>query len=250
MHHICAYTVSNNPGANVESDIAAAPDASMTIQNGHFLPQRPIDIAFWGGASATMTKARLSSPTLAVITTPFLRDINVGANMGVPMRFADQSQDLIHLPQLEELAYLFTSTAAVAEQKYGFLGLMIQKVPQPAGSVYTIRGTAVGPLVANAWSNVGTITWTNQLPVGMYAIVGASFFSAGALAGRFIIENWPWRPGCFGVQALGNLTDRLFRNGNLGVWGQFPNYAMPQVEFFSASADASMEITMDLQKIG
>lgn len=249
MHHICAYSASQNPGANVEADVPAVADASMTIQNGHFLPQRPIDLIFWGAAAATLTKARLSSPTLAVITTPFLRDINVGTSMGVPMRFADQSQDRIKLTALEELILLEAGTAAVAEQRTGFLGLMIQDVPQPAGTVFTIRGTAAGTLVANTWSNVGPITWTNNLPTGLYSIVGGSFFSAGCLAGRFIIENWPWRPGGFGVQALGNMTDRLFRNGNLGTWGQFHSYGMPQVEIFSGSADTSEEITMDIQKI-
>lgn len=249
MHHICAYSASQNPGANVEADVPAVADASMTIQNGHFLPQRPADIIFWGAAAATLTKARISSPTLAVITTPFLRDINVGTSMGVPMRFADQYDDRIKLTPLEELAFLATGTAAVAEQRNGFLGVMIQDVPQPAGTVYTIRATAVGPLVAFTWTNAGTLTFTNQLPTGTYAIVGASFFSAGCLAGRFIIENWPWRPGCFGTQALGSLTDRRFRNGGMGTWATFHNYAMPTVEIFSISADAVIEVTIDLVKI-
>lgn len=250
MHHICAFDATSTPGANVEVDVTALADSALTISNGHFLPQRKMDVAFWGGCSTTMTKARLSTPTLAVITTPFLRDINVGTSMGVPMRMADQSQDRIGLAQVEEVAWLHTASSAGAEIKRGLLGLMIQDAPQPAGSVFTIRFTAVGPLVAEIWTNVGALTFTNQLPTGQYAIVGASFFSAGMIAGRFILENWPWRPGCFGIQALGNMTDRLFRNGNLGLWGTFHNTALPIVECLSISADAVIEGTIDIVRIG
>jgi len=249
MHHICAYDATSTPGVNVEVDVTALADNALTISNGHFLPQRQMSVAFWGGCSTTMTKARISSPTLAVITTPFLRDINVGTSMGVPMRMADQSQDLIALQPMEEVAWLHTASAAGAEIKRGLLGLMIQNQPQPAGNVYTIRGTAVGPLVVEAWTNIGPLTFTNQLPTGQYAIVGASFFSAGMIAGRFILENWPWRPGCFGIQALGNLTDRLFRNGNLGTWGTFHNTALPIIECLSISADVVIEFTIDIIKI-
>lgn len=249
MHHLCAYDATSTPGANVEVDVTALADNALTISNGHFLPQRPVSIAFWGGCSTTMTKARLSTPTLAAITTPFLRDINVGASMGVPMRFADLSQDLLNLPSMEEIAWLHTATAAGAEIKRGLLGLMIQASPQPAGNVLTIRWTAVGPLVAETWTNVGALTFTNQLPTGQYSIVGASFFSAGMIAGRFILENWPWRPGCFGMQALGNMTDRLFRLGNLGEWGRFHNTALPIVECLAISADVVIEGTIDIIKV-
>lgn len=250
MHHICAYDASSNPGANVEVDVTALADSALTISNGHFLPQRPVSLCFWGGCSATMTKARLSTPTLAAITTPFLRDINVGTNMGVPMRMCDLSQDQLALPAMEEIAWLHTATAAVAEIKRGLLGLMIQAAPQPAGNVYTLRAIATGTLVVETWTNVGPLTFTNQLPNGLYSIVGASFFSAGAIAGRIILENWPWRPGAFAIQALGNMTDRLFRMGNLGDWGHFHNTALPIIEMLSTSADVSEEITLDLVKIG
>lgn len=250
MHHICAFDATSTPGANVEVDVTALNDSALTISNGHFLPQRVTEVCFWGGCSTTMTKARLNTPTLAVITTPFLRDFNVGTSMGVPMRFADTSQDRIKLAQTEEIQWLHTATSAGAEIKRGLLGLMIQDVPSPAGSMFTIRGTAVGPLVAEVWTNIGTISFTNPLPTGQYAIVGMTAFSAGMIACRLILENWPWRPGCFGIQSLGNMTDRLFRNGNLGTWGTFHNTAMPIIEALAISADAVIEITLDIVKIG
>jgi hypothetical protein len=163
---------------------------------------------------------------------------------------ANLREDPLKLKALEEIQILHTHTAVGAEVNYAMLGLMIQDIPQPAGNVYTIRGTGAATLTANAWTNIGTITWTNNLPNGVYAIVGGTFFSATCLAGRFAIEGFPWRPGGLGLQALGNQTDTLFRYGRLGVWGTFHNYAMPQCEFFATAADTSEEVTMDIVKIG
>lgn len=249
MHHTSAYAGSVT-AANVETDIPALADGVLVIQNTHFLPQRPMRLLYAGVASLTMSRGRLSSPTLDVITSPFIRDINVAANMGDPQRLANYVSDPLQLSPLEELRYLHTHTSAIAEVNYGVVGLEWQQMPQPAGSVFTIRGTAVGTLVANAWTQVGVITFQNQLPTGTYACVGANFISAGCLAGRLTFENQVPRPGGLGVLSVGGRTDPIFRFGGLGTWGIFRNYAMPTVEILSVSADVAEEIYLDLVKIG
>lgn len=247
MHHLAAYTESFT--GTTEDDTTAAADSQLTIQNNHVLPQRPVDLVFWGGASATASRQRLNTPTIGNVTSPFLRDLSVAANFGIPQRLASYVDNPMRLEPLEEIQIFHTHTAAVAEQNYAFLGLMLERIPSPAGRVYTIRGTATGTLTANAWTNVGTITWQNNLPTGRYACIGGTFFSATALAGRFAFENQVWRPGGLGIVGLGNPTDRIFRNGVLGVWGYFFNYAMPQVEMFASAADVSEEVTMDIVRL-
>lgn len=249
MHHTAAY-VASVTAASVETDIAALNDGVLTIANGHFLPQRPMRLLWAGVASATMSRARFSSPSIDVVTSPFIRDINVAANMGDPQRFANYIDDPLQLAALEELRYLHTHTAAGAEINYGVVGLDWQTIPQPAGNVYTIRGTAVGTLVINTWSQVGAITWQNALPTGTYACVGGVFMSAGCIAGRLTFENQVPRPGGLGILTIGGRTGYVFRNGILGVWGVFHNYAMPTAEFLSVSADVAEEIYLDLVKIG
>lgn len=247
MHHTCAYTAA--VAATAETDLAALTDTSLTIQNGHFLPQRPVQLVYWGAAGGLLTKVRLSTPTLVVITTPFLRDISVAQNFGSPMHFDELRQYPLTLTQLEEITAFVTQSAVTSTQNYVILGLMIQDSPAPAGQCYTIRGTATATLTANAWTNVSTITWQNTLPTGVYSVIGATFESANCVAGRLILENWPWRPGGLGIVGVGNLTNPLFRHGRLGDWGRFHSYVMPQVEMLSGVADTTEEITLDIVKV-
>lgn len=247
MHHIAAYAQSITSTA--ESEITASADSQLTIQNNHVLPQRDVDLVFWGGASTTASRQRLQTPELTKVTSPFLRDLSVAANFGIPQRLADLRDTPIRLKGLEEIQVFHTHTAAGAEVNYAMLGLMMDFIPSPPGPVYTIRGTAAGTLVANAWTNCGTITWQNNLPTGRYAIIGGTFFSATAIAGRLALENLVWRPGALGIVGLGNPTDRMFRYGGLGVWGYFNNYAMPQAEFFASAADTAEEITLDIVRV-
>jgi hypothetical protein len=224
-------------------------DSIIPLFNSHFVPQTALPLVYAAACGTLLTRARLSTPSLQVITTPFIRDVNPALNFGNPMSFADYSQDPLQLHALEELVHYQTDSAVTSESNAGIAGLMIQNQPQPAGNVYTLRGTAAGTLVVGGWTNVGAITWFNTLPQGVYAIVGAGFFSAGAIAGRFLIPGIPWRPGGPGIVTVTNRIAPLFRNGNLGVWGTFNNYALPGVEMLSGTADTVEEIYMDIMKI-
>jgi hypothetical protein len=247
MHHISANF--GTVAQTTEIDLPPVQDNFLIIQNAHWLPQRQMQILFAAAMGTLLTRCRLSTPTLNVITSPYIRDVSPALNVGNPMIFANYAGDPLGLAALEELAVFQVDSAATSESNAAILGWNVQSMPQPAGTVFTIRGTATGTLVAGAWTTVGAVTWQNQLPNGTYAVVGAVFQSAGCIAGRLILENTPYRPGGLGIVSITNRTDLLFRFGNLGVWGQFHNYAMPQVEFISSSADTAEEIYLDLVKI-
>lgn len=247
MHHTCAYTAT--VAATAETDIAALTDGVLVIQNGHFLPQRPTDICYAAFCALLGTYARLSTPTLSVVTSPYIRDISLAVDFGNPQILDDYSSDMLHLEALEEVTLFAKNSAATSGLSLCVLGLMIQQMPQPAGRVYTIRGTAAATLVINAWTQLGTITWQNQLPTGMFAVVGAEAFSAGGKAFRLTFENQVWRPGGLAMILETNRTHSLFRLGNLGTWGQFHNYAMPTFEMISASADTAETVYMDIVRL-
>lgn len=248
MHHTCAYGAT--VAATAETDIAALADSVMVIQNGHFLPQRPTQIVYAAYCALLVVRARISTPTLGVITSPYIRDISLAVDFGNPQIVDDYSQDPLSLAPLEEVTLFAANSAATSGVSLGLLGLMIQAIPQPAGNVYTIRGTGAATLVINAWTNCGVITWQNQLPTGIYSVVGAEAFSAGGKAFRMIFENQVWRPGGCAMILETNRTHPLFRMGNLGEWGRFHNYAMPTFEMVSASADTAEVFYMDLVKVG
>lgn len=248
MHHTCAYNAT--VAATGEVDIAALSDSVMVIQNGHFLPQRNMRLMYAAYCALLVVRARLSSPTLNVVTSPYIRDVSLAVNYGNPQIIADYSLDPLTITGLEELALIAENSAATSGLSLGILGLEWTQVPQPVGQVYTIRGTATGTLVINAWTSVGTITWQNQLPTGTYCVVGAEAFSAGGKAFRLTFENQVPRPGGCAMLLETNRTHPLFRMGNLGVWGTFHSYAMPTFEMISASADTAESVYMDIIKIG
>lgn len=247
MHHTCAYGASLSTTA--ETDIAALADQIIPITNGHFLPQRNLDLLYIGAAGPDISRARISTPTLQVVTTPFVRDVSVAATFGDPQIFTDYSPNPLMLVGLEEVTFYATNAAAAANRVVGVLGLQYQYQPTPAGRIYTLRGTATATLTANAWTALGTITWQNTLPTGTYAVVGAAALSAGGQAFRLIMDGQFYRPGGLAATTVGTRTDRLFRMGGLGVWGTFHNYAMPLVEMLSSSADTSETVFLDLVKI-
>jgi len=248
MHHTCAY------GATVatvaETDIAALADGVLTIQNGHFIPPRSMNLLYIAYCALLVTKARISTPTLNAVTSPYIRDVSLAVDFGNPQIVDDLSADPIMLNALEEIAILAVNSAATSGLSLSILGLDYGRQPQPAGNVYTIRGTATATLVINAWTQLGTITWQNSLPTGVYAVIGAEAFSAGGKAYRMTIENQVPRPGGLSTILETNRTHPLFRMGNLGEWGRFHSYLMPTFEMISASADTAEVVYMDIVRVG
>jgi hypothetical protein len=250
MHHTGAYSATLTVAANSENEIQAVVDNYFTIQNNHFLPQRDVNLLYACGMGATITKQRINTPSLGVITSPFIMPLSgvLGASSPQKIRWFDPTE--LKLSKLEELQVFTTHTAATAEQNVTVFGFDMGQIAEPPGNVYCIRGTGTATLVATTWTNINPIVWQNTLPNGLYAVVGAAFQSATCLAGRIIFENTPYRPGAVGQQAITDWTNDIFRNGGLGVWGQFHNYAMPQIEFLASGADAAETVFLDLVKIG
>ena len=101
-------------------------------------------------------------------------------------------------------------------------------------------------LTVDQWT-AGEMTLTDRIETGRYQVIGMRAFSAGLVAARLTrLGGSPWRPGCLGVDAYTDLEHPMFRNGGLGVWGEFVEANIPAVEFLSVSADSAQEVTLDL----
>jgi len=251
MHHTLAWsntTVSNT----TEVDLTPVTDAVVPVTAAnHFLPQRDVPLVYIGACSANLQRARFSQPSIAVVTTPFIRPINQALTFGIPQRFWDLSEQPLTLKGLEEITLFVTQTGGAAQQVVAAAGLMWQNIPAPPGNIWTLRGTATTTAVINVWTQI-TMTWFNALPTGTFAVVGMEAFSASMIAARLILENQVPRPGTLGIQSLTNFANQIFRASSysdLGVWGQFHNYNMPLVEVLCTAADVSYEIYLDVQRL-
>lgn len=249
MHHTVAWRLSI-ADASVATDITPVTDGIMTIQNGHFLPQKDYWMlyAYFGGAGAT--RARFITPSFRQVSTPWIRPINLAI---VPLDEPNMAQywpNPIKVNKLEEFQLEGAQTSGGAAVVVGVAGWASQlPTPTPQGDIIAMRGTGTTTVTAGAWSNCA-ITWQDTLPNGTYAVVGLETIGTTCIAGRLIFEDQVERPGCLGQSLTSGNGPPLFRYGGLGVWGRFNAYRIPSVEFFCNAADTAQEVFLHLVRTG
>lgn len=128
---------------------------------------------------------------------------------------------------------------------------------------HVIRGESDTAAVADAWTNIKTITWSHDLPKGRYAIVGLSGATYKAAtpttaALRLVIPDTTWRPGV--MLGIGDADKSQWKNlsysWRLGLkWPVMDEIAfnhdeMPTAEILAGAANTDHWFELWLQKIG
>lgn len=202
--------------------------------------------AFVTGANAQ--GAQFQSPTLRRFVNLDLYPFNQVADTGSPFAFIDRSEQPIELTVDEALNAYYAESAAGAERCYiaALLGDGDHRIP--SGEIFTVRASGTTTLVANAWTNV-PLTFTQVLPAGRYACVGAQAYTANGVFFRFYPNAFEWRPGYltngFGFAGMGSRQ----RYGGLGVWFEFNHNTPPTCDFLANGASTSENVWLDLIKI-
>jgi len=237
------------------ANIAAIADQSVFTQGDDLtVPDLNLVVALAAGVgSGSLVLARLSSPSLRDISLPLIHPINGNADADaepeiVPAVIDLRANPLVLRPNEQLNAEVNSDTTAAAAQ--WVIVWLSDKVPTPVtGEVITVRGTNTDTLVADAWTN-GALTLDEDLPVGIYALVGMRAISAGLVAARAVPRGGGWRVGCLGCDAPDDLTHEIFRMGRLGEWMRFNHDRLPSIDFLSISADTDQEVFLDLIKVG
>lgn len=248
MHHTIAWRESGGAGS-AAFDIDPVTDGIMTVQNGHFLPQKNYQMlyAYFGAAEAL--RARFITPTFRQLSTPWIRPINLAIVPVDEPNFADYSQNPLLIRGLEELqleGYQANVGALVVAAVAGLAS--IPPGPAPSGDIIAMRGTGTTTLTAGSWTNCA-ITWQDTLPNGTFAVVGLEVIGATVIAGRLIFEDQVERPGCLGQSLVSGNGPQLFRYGGLGIWGRFNAYRIPSVEVLGNAADTAQEVYLHLLRL-
>jgi len=234
--------------ANI-APIAAVADPHVRVQGNDVIV--PPDMPWLVGAyanGANITRAQWQSPSLRRFINYELAPYDRAASPASPYAYLYFADDPVQLDGDEALNFAGSEDAAGASRFNGFAWLADGPLAAVNGDIRTVRVTGATTLTAYSWTN-GAITFDQTLPAGRYQIVGARFFSAGGIAFRFVFVGGIWRPGAPMVTAQNNLEARFFRNGEMGVWGEFTHNTPPTVDWFSASADTSETGYIDLIKV-
>lgn len=231
------------------TQVAGIVDQHVTVTGDDILV--PDFAPFLAGAfaiGATISQARLSSPSMRKSTLFDVNPINIGAEPLVPTPWHNRFMNPRPLVPGEGLRALVAEGAAGAEQDSMLAWLSDGQISPVSGEIQTIRATNGSTLTAYAWT-IGALTLDQQLESGRYAIAGMRAQSAGLIAARLVIPGSPYRPGCIGYDAASDVEDATFRYGNLGSWGEFEHTYIPQVEFLSVSADTAQTVWLDVVKV-
>jgi len=246
MLYTVGYTASL--GSVTDSDVPAMVDPTVTINNNHVVPPVDMKVVAAYTQGNTLGRSRLSTPKLRNLILPWIQPQTVGAAVPTDPNVADYRTSPLGLIATEEISWLFTTTAVGPAQTFGFLWLSDGRVPLPPGEIVTMRGTSTTAAVANAWTAL-SVSWSDALPAGRYALVGSCVFSATAVVHRWSFPGQPNRPGAVSQTSEGGRTHDMFRRGGLGVFGTFLQNALPIPEVVCTAADASHVVYMDIVKI-
>lgn len=244
---LVAYNESVDASA-ADQNVAAAVDQHVTTDGDDILvPGFAPNLAAVLYMGATAVRAQVTSPSLRRHTQLDVQPVNTNTEPLAPTPYLYMWDRPEALEEGEGLRTVVTNGAA--EQSTLGIWLQGERVTLPEGPIQTVRATSATTLTAEVWS-LCTLTLTQQLEAGRYAIVGMRMQGASARLARLVIPGSEFRPGCIAYDAAGDVEDQRFRRGGLGQsWGEFDHRFIPQVEVLADAADTAQTVWIDIIKI-
>lgn len=252
LQTIAWYQSVDPAGAVVQLNSVA--DQSVRVSGADiYCPQLTNCVLLAGGAENTVAPyMRFASPSQRRKTTTYINPLNTASAAAVkpvsPHAIVNFRENPIPLVAGEQLNMELLSNPAAAQIQWGVAWLADGPVKPIAGPMFTVRATGTTTLVAGSWSNV-PLTFTEDLPRGRYQIVGMGAISAGCIAARVVFIGGQYRPGVLGQGTIASVPSPVFRNGGLGIFGEFEDTDQPTVDFLSVSADTVEEVYFDLIQV-
>lgn len=256
MFTLVAFNEARTAATAIATLDATDDDHIIAAGDDIYVPKTNKIIGAYGGCGITAgtgvpTVAYLDSPSLRRVTRnelPMLHTFVAAPTPGVAQMFPTNP---LPLDEGEALNALMTNTGAVALARGLVAVLLADAAILPVkGEIRTIFLTSVVAGTLGVWTS-GALTLAYDLPAGRYQLVGARVL-AGATAGiyRFIFpEQWA-RPGGVATRVITDPDIYAFRNGNLGVWGEFTHRALPRLEVLNIETVANPGVFMDIIKVG
>jgi hypothetical protein len=248
VYHLAAYFVAL--GTTVDTDVPALTDDILTIQNNHFVLQQQMNLIAAAAMSATLTRAKLASPTMRQIASPYIRPV-IGAVQppnNPNMWLLDSNP--FSIPPFEEIQNQATSGIAMGTENYTALIWLTQQMePIVYGNAIPLRITSTGTAVTNAWTSI-PITFQDTLPSGVYAMLFSEHFSTNAIAHRWIFSNQIPRPGQLSLASQSSRLPNAVSKGQFGIMGRFRSNDLPRFQVLCNGADAVHTIFAQVVRVG
>lgn len=255
--HIAGFG-EDQDGAGAEKNIAALADQLVETSGDNLvvpaLDQVLLTAAGVPADTALESIARINTPSMLRRGSHYIAPLN-GQNDG-DVEPGDPSvvQDLRTSPLMvrpgEEMQALITADSSAAAFTWVLLWFSNGIQDAPTGQIFTTRATGTTTQTARAWTDV-SLSFSDRLPVGRYAVVGMRAEAASCIAARLLFRGSGgvaegWRPGCIGNDTRSGIAPSFFRWGGLGNWGEFHSLQPPIVQYLSDLADTAQTVYLDL----
>lgn len=239
MFHLLAFAgVKTDSTANEAAPGVVDAGWNLNAQNRFISPQK-LKVVAGSVMNDTITAARINAPSMRNIGLPEIYPTTVSDDPATSPAIAFWGENGPEIQQGEAFGVDTSNGASTVDRVHAGLVVRGSFDQVPAGKRTTITGTSAQTLLLDGWTT-NTITLTQDLPYGTYAVIGAHVVCNDAWAFRLVfsgVQNW--RPGGFATMTYGQFDQReLFRAGKMGQWGQFITTNPPQLDLIGNAAGA------------
>ena len=225
--------------------IAAVPDTQIFTSGDDIRVPAGLDhlLAAFSIGSA-QTRARVVAPSLRAFANHEIAPKNIAESIRTPFpnRLIVFTRNPIPLAVGESLNYESDggSGAGVGRQT-GVILLGDGPVVPVLGAMRTVRATAAIAAPEAVWTS-GALTFSEDLPAGIYQVVGGRCEADNPGAFRLIFVSGGPRPGSLAVLDAEGSDVTGSRMGSWGVWGQFDTNQPPTLEILSLAGPGLVQI--------
>lgn len=232
-------------------DGLAVPQDQTVFRNGDDMrvPQDVNQLVMYHLIGSAVTRGQITSPELR--KTAEIEVLPIDDAVEPTSNFPPQKQldNPVELKSGEALNFNTTNSGAADTEQYGLVWLADSPVtPYTGGGIHHVLATGAITAVVDTWT-AGVITLGTDLPEGRYAVVGWRCEGATLIAARLLFVGQSYRPMVIGYDDEADIEDAVFRNGGLGILGEFDHDTPPQIEVMCVAADTTQQLILDIVKI-
>ena len=218
----------------------AIPDQHVRTElNSIFIQEFNLLLGGMALIGAAAGQARFVAPSLRRVNPQAIEPLETAiVQAGVPIH-AVSPRTGIQLDQNEQLQFESNPTLAGAQEQAGYAWLADARITPVEGQIRTIRfviATVVNSVI-HGWVNA-ELDFIDDLPIGVYDIVGAGLFGASIRCYRFVPIGAHHRPGGPGAATNEQGLTHAFRYGDMGVWLTFETVRPPSIDVSTSAVVA------------
>lgn len=249
--HLAAFAAAKTDSTANET-VTAVPDPVLPVTaNGGFLMPQDMRVIAASAMNDTITRARLSVPSLRTLGLPDIYPVAQIAANTVVDAYARWGESGPMLRKNDEVIAQVSNGASTVDT--AFVSMLLRRVymPVPPGPRTTLFASKSITLVAKSWV-LSPLTFDQIPPVGEFSVVGMSAYGTNGVFARLVFpQNTTYRPGCLCYSAVTKFDAfPFFRFGNLGEWGRFFAVNLPQIEVLGDTAGAqTISVELDVVQL-